>query len=58
VTLRDLVPARSAAIWSLPDEPVSGIAYDAGFNDLSTFNRRFRRIMGITPTAFRARHGH
>lgn len=35
------------------DEPVSSIVYDAGFNDLSTFNRRFRRIMGATPTAYR-----
>jgi len=35
------------------DEPVSDIVYDAGFNDLSTFNRRFRRIMGATPTAYR-----
>ena len=28
---------------------VSAIAFDAGFNDLSTFNRRFRRVMGATP---------
>jgi AraC-like DNA-binding protein len=31
------------------------IAFDAGFNDLSTFNRRFRRIMGATPTSYRMR---
>jgi AraC family transcriptional regulator len=36
------------------DEPVSAIAYDAGFNDLSSFNRRFRRVMGMHPTAYRA----
>jgi AraC-like DNA-binding protein len=35
------------------DDPVSTIAFDAGFNDLSTFNRRFRRIIGASPTAFR-----
>jgi AraC family transcriptional regulator len=35
-------------------DPVSAIAYDAGFNDLSTFNRRFRRIMGMTPGSWRA----
>ncbi|MCF3946176.1 AraC family transcriptional regulator [Acidiphilium sp. AL] len=34
-------------------DPVSAIAYDAGFNDLSTFNRRFRGIMGASPTAYR-----
>ena len=32
-----------------------GVAPDAGFNDLSTFNRRFRQVMGVTPTAYRAR---
>ena len=32
---------------------ISAIAYEAGFNDLSTFNRRFRRIMGMTPGSWR-----
>ena len=35
-------------------EAVTTIAYDCGFNDLSTFNRRFRRLMGIPPGAWRA----
>lgn len=35
--------------------PVSAIAFDEGFADLSTFNRRFRKVMGATPTAWRAR---
>jgi AraC family transcriptional regulator len=34
-------------------EAVTEIAYDCGFNDLSTFNRRFRRIMGLPPQAWR-----
>jgi AraC-like DNA-binding protein len=34
--------------------PVSMIAFEAGFNDLATFNRRFRRLIGVTPSAFRA----
>jgi AraC-like DNA-binding protein len=34
-------------------EPITTIAYDAGFNDLSTFNRRFRRLMGASPSAYR-----
>jgi AraC family transcriptional regulator len=38
-------------------EPVSAIAFAAGFDDLSTFNRRFRRIMGASPGAFRAGRG-
>lgn len=35
-------------------EPISAIAYEAGFNDLSTFNRRFRRVIGMTPGAWRS----
>ncbi|HET7039170.1 MAG TPA: AraC family transcriptional regulator [Gemmatimonadales bacterium] len=33
---------------------VSDIAYDAGFGDLSTFNRAFRAEFGMSPVAFRA----
>jgi len=35
-------------------EPVSAIAFDAGFEDLSTFNRRFRRVIGASPSEWRA----
>jgi AraC family transcriptional regulator len=35
------------------DMPVSRIAFDQGFGDLSTFNHAFRRVMGVTPTAYR-----
>lgn len=33
--------------------PVSAIAMKVGFNDLSSFNRHFRRFVGLTPTEFR-----
>ena len=33
--------------------PVSAIAYDAGFGDLSYFNRCFRRFYGFTPSDIR-----
>jgi AraC-like DNA-binding protein len=33
---------------------ISEIAFSAGFNDLSTFNREFRRCYGVTPTELRA----
>jgi AraC family transcriptional regulator len=45
---------RAAVGLRRSDEPVSAIAFDAGFNDLSTFNRRFRRVMGSSPSAWRA----
>jgi AraC-like DNA-binding protein len=44
---------RAAVRLRRSDDPVSTIAFDAGFGDLSTFNRRFRRIIGASPTAFR-----
>jgi AraC-like DNA-binding protein len=47
---------RAAVRLRRSDEPVSAIAFAAGFNDLSTFNHRFRRIMGVTPSAYRVRH--
>jgi AraC family transcriptional regulator len=33
--------------------PILDIALDAGFADLSTFNRRFRATMGVTPSGYR-----
>ncbi|MEX0645131.1 MAG: helix-turn-helix transcriptional regulator [Parvularculaceae bacterium] len=45
---------RAAVRLKTSDDPVSAIAFDEGFEDLSTFNRRFRRIMGASPTEFRA----
>jgi AraC-like DNA-binding protein len=35
-------------------QSISAIALDCGFGDLSTFNRRFRRIMRQSPSAYRA----
>jgi AraC-like DNA-binding protein len=44
---------RAAVRLRTSDEPISAIAFDAGFGDLSTFNRRFRRAMGCSPGAYR-----
>ena len=33
----------------LAQNPVGAIAYDAGFGDLSYFNRSFKRRFGVTP---------
>lgn len=45
---------RAAVRLRRTGDAISGIAYDAGFNDLSTFNRRFRRLMGVNPAGYRA----
>jgi AraC-like DNA-binding protein len=45
---------RAAVRLRRTDETVSAVAFDAGFNDLSTFNRRFRRVMGVNPGVYRS----
>jgi AraC-like DNA-binding protein len=45
---------RAAVRLRRSSDNISTIAFDAGFDDLSTFNRRFHRLMGATPSAFRA----
>ena len=46
---------RAAVRLATSSEPVSAIAYDCGFGDLSTFNARFRRVFRASPTAWRRR---
>lgn len=36
-----------------PNITVSAIAYDCGFNTLSSFNQAFKKIAGTTPSAYR-----
>ncbi len=45
---------RAALLLRRTDQPVAGIAFDCGFGDLSTFNRRFRRVMGASPREYRS----
>lgn len=46
---------RAAVKLSTTPLPVSTIAFEAGFGDLSTFNRRFRTLFGLSPRAYRRR---
>jgi AraC family transcriptional regulator len=45
---------RAAVRLRQSNDDVSAIALDAGFNDLSTFNRRFRQLMGRNPSLYRS----
>lgn len=37
---------------------IAAIAYECGFNSLSTFNTAFKKLTGITPSAFKAMRAH
>jgi AraC family transcriptional regulator len=47
---------RAAVRLRRSGEPIAAIAFEAGFNDLSTFNRRFRHIFGVNPGSYRTGH--
>jgi len=44
---------RAALQLKRSRDEVASIAFEAGFNDLSTFNRRFKKVMGVNPGAYR-----
>jgi AraC family transcriptional regulator len=44
---------RAAELLTDPTRPVTEVASDVGFNDLSNFVRTFRRASGVSPGAFR-----
>jgi AraC-like DNA-binding protein len=45
---------RAARLLADESLPITGIALDVGFNDLSNFVRTFRRAAGVSPRRFRA----
>jgi AraC-like DNA-binding protein len=44
---------HAARLLADDDLPVTDIAYDVGFGDLSNFVRTFHRAAGLSPRAFR-----
>jgi AraC family transcriptional regulator len=46
---------RAAVQLATSSQPVSTIAFETGFGDLSTFNGRFRDVFGMSPTVYRSR---
>jgi AraC-like DNA-binding protein len=54
--LRQLRVRLSCHALVFSDRPLSAIASDYGFADQSHFAKEFRRIMGVPPRSYRARH--
>ena len=46
---------RAAVRLRRSNDAIAAVALDCGFDDLSTFNRQFRRATGLTPGAYRER---
>jgi AraC-like DNA-binding protein len=46
---------RAVLLVATGMQPISAIAYECGFGDLSTFNARFRSVFGTHPLGYRAR---
>jgi len=44
---------RAARQLAEDDKPVTDVAYDVGFGDLSNFVRTFHRAAGVSPLKFR-----
>lgn len=44
---------HAARLLAADNRPVTDVAYDAGFGDLSNFMRTFRRAAGLSPRRFR-----
>ena len=48
---------RAAQLIEKSEYSFSQIAYMTGFNDPKYFSRRFKKIMGVTPTEYKERKG-
>jgi AraC-like DNA-binding protein len=53
--LNELRMRKAADLLARSEGRISDIAFECGFNDLSYFNRCFRRRFGLTPTAARGK---
>ena len=55
-TVRKLRLAHACQLLENTDEPISAICHRTGYQNLSNFNRQFRREYGITPGQYRRIH--
>lgn len=52
-SLRQIRIDQAKKLLSASTSPITKIAFMTGFNDLSTFERTFRRSVGLSPRAYR-----
>lgn len=50
----DLRLGNASRLLIETERSINDICFDSGFNNLSNFNRTFKRKMGLTPSSFRA----
>ena len=56
--LRAFRVSKAAVRIELSDEPITDVAFSVGFGSLPSFERSFKRLVGCTPAAYRARFLH
>jgi transcriptional regulator GlxA family with amidase domain len=44
---------RACDLLTGSDKPVTDVCFETGFNNLSNFNRQFRRFCGLPPSEYR-----
>lgn len=54
--VRRLRVERAKEQLASTDRPLSSVAFEAGFADQAHFSRVFKKLAGVTPSAFRAAH--
>lgn len=54
--INDVRVGHASRLLIETDQPVSKIAYASGFESLSNFNHRFRKLTGINPKEYRHKH--
>jgi len=52
--VRILRVSRAMELMRIHDNSIVRIAFAAGFQDVRTFERAFKRYMGVSPKAYRA----
>jgi AraC-like DNA-binding protein len=54
--INDVRVGHASRLLIETDQPVSEIAYESGFESLSNFNLRFRKLTGTSPKEYRREH--